>query len=140
MTNIAGKARLGENPELKIIGTGEDKKYVCEMSVKFVNAKKDKVTDEWIDNGFWADLTVWGSCAESAQRLFEVGDTIVVLDGNLFESSWPDKVDPNKIHTRFKVNATLVAPFIPDIESLCYKVRLKKKENIADEQRTGTDG
>ncbi len=122
MTDISGPARLGTNPELKTVGQGEDEQTVCELRVRFLNAKPKKDSDEWEDNGFWADVNLWGKSAESAARLFEKGDRVHII-GNMIERSWPDKENPETEHSMLQVNARFIAPYLPDLESLQYKPR-----------------
>ena len=122
MTDISGPARLAANPELKTVGQGEDKQFVCELRVRFLNNKPKKDSDEWEDNGFWANVNVWGVMAESAARLFEKGDRVVIT-GNLIERHWQDKDDEELEHSTLQVNASLIAPYLPDLESLQYKPR-----------------
>ena len=122
MTDISGPARLGVNPELKPIGQGDDRQFVCEMRVRFLNGRPKKDSDEWEDNGFWANVNVWGKAAESAARLFEKGDRVHII-GNMIERRWPDKEDPEAEHSLMQVNANFIAPYLPDVESLKYKPR-----------------
>jgi single-stranded DNA-binding protein len=131
MTDISGSARLAANPELKPIGQGDDKKYVCAMRVRFLNPKQKKDSDEWDDRGFWADINVWGPFAEPASRLFERGDR-VTISGNLVEHSWPDRDDPEVMHRTLQVDTNFIAPYLPDLESLRYKPR-KTRSGPTDE-------
>jgi single-stranded DNA-binding protein len=131
MTDISGPARLAANPELKPIGQGDDKKYVCAMRVRFLNAKPMKDTDEWKDQGFWADVNVWGPYAEPASRLFEKGDRVTIM-GNLVEHTWPDREDPEQLHHTLQVDTNFIAPHLPDLESLHYKPR-KTRNEVSDE-------
>ncbi len=122
MTDISGPARLAANPELKMVGQGEEKQAVCELRVRFLNSKPKKESEEWEDNGFWANVNVWGKMAESAARLFEKGDRVVIT-GNLIERHWQDKDDEELERSALQVNASLIAPYLPDLESLQYKPR-----------------
>jgi len=120
MTAIQGLARLGANPELKYIG--DDKKPVCEISARFINGKQDKATEEWEDQGFWAQVNIWGRCAEAAAKMFSLGDK-VIIDGNMVMVSWPDKDDPSKTVTSLKIDCHSITPYLPDLISLDYKKR-----------------
>jgi single-stranded DNA-binding protein len=136
MTDISGPARLAANPELKTIGQGDDKKYVCELRVRFQNAKPKKDSDEWEDQGFWATVNVWGNHAEPTARLFEKGDRVFIM-GNLIERSWQDKDDPEQTHRALQVDTHYVAPYLPDLESLRYKPRKSRTEQRPDTAAAG---
>jgi single-strand DNA-binding protein len=138
MTDISGPARLAGNPELKTVGQGEDKQFVCEMRMRFLNGKPKKDSEEWVDNGFWADVNLWGKSAESAARLFEKGDRVHVV-GNLIERHWPDKDDPEVEHSRLQVNASIVAPYLPDLETLRYKPRQSQQSRDDDVPADASD-
>jgi single-stranded DNA-binding protein len=122
MTDIRGPARLGDNPELKTVGQGDEKQFVCEMCMHFLNGKTNKDSEDWVDNGFWADVNLWGKSAQADARLYEKGDRVLDV-GNLIERHWPDKGDPELEHSYLQVNASIVAPCLPDIESMCCKPR-----------------
>ena len=137
MTAIQGVARLGANPELKYIDVGEDKKPVCEMRVYLVNGRQDKTTEEWRDQGFWAQVNVWGKCAEPAAKMFTTGDK-VIIDGNLVQVSWPDKDDSEKSITGMKIDTNSVSPYLPDLVSLTYKER--KSQSASREAPAASNG
>lgn len=128
MTQISGKARLGKNPELKYVGDDDDKKPVCELRVRFINGKKNKATDEWEDQGFWAQVNVWGKLAEPAAKLVSKGD-LVHIEGDLSNKVWMDKDDASKEHSMLCVDSHFIAPVISDIEALSYKPRNTNTED-----------
>jgi len=133
MPSINGYARLGKTPELKYIGEGEDKQPVCELSVKFINAKKKKGTgsgsggegegDDYDDLGFWAQVNVWGNEAEPVSRLLSKGDKVYISDGKLAEKSWPDKDNAEITKSSLQVDCRLLFPVLSNIENLTYKAR-----------------
>jgi len=139
MINISGPARLGENPVLKPIGQGEEQKFVCEVSVKLLNDKPQKTSDDWIDKGVWVDLSIWGRDAESTAKFLVKGDKININNGDLTQDTWKDKDDETKEHHRLKVNTNSISPFMSDLELLQYKQRSGNSASD-DSQRTGTDG
>ncbi len=130
MSDLSGLARLGANPELKYVGDGDDRQPVCEMRVRFLNAKKDRKTDEWIDQGFWAQVNVWGRCAEPAAKMLSKGDR-VFIDGEMVMNTWPDKDDDTLERSGVRVDTRLVAPYLPDIESLSYRERKQGGDRAA---------
>lgn len=123
MSMLQGMARLGANPELKYVGDGESKQAVCEMRLRFLNSKQDKVTGEWSDDGFWAQVNLWGACAEPAAKLYSKGDRVVVVDGNMVMNSWPDKENEGQMATGLKVDTRLVLPYLADVSVLKFKER-----------------
>ncbi|MFK5892414.1 MAG: single-stranded DNA-binding protein [Pseudomonadota bacterium] len=140
MITISGPARLGENPILKPIGQGEDQKFVCTVSVKLLNDKPKKDTEDWVDKGVWVELSVWGRDAESAAKFLVKGDKININGGDLTEDSWPDKDDASKTHRKLKVNTNSISPFMSDLDSLKYKERTSGAASEDGVKRTGTDG
>jgi len=151
MTEISGQGRLGAAPVLKSVRQGDDQQFVCELRVKFLNSKLKKNTEidikekEYDDLGFWVQVSVWGAFAESTAKLLKKGDR-VYLPGNLYQSTWPDKNDPEKENSMLKINTNLIFPYLPDIESLQYKARksssaqTKTYENDPGFPKTGTNG
>lgn len=140
MINISGPARFGDNPVLKPIGQGEDQKFVCEVSVKLMNDKPKKDSEDWVDKGVWVDLSIWGRDAESAAKFLVKGDKININSGDLIEESWIDKDDETKTHRRLKVNTNSISPFMSDLVSLKYKERSSNSGSSDEEKHTGTDG
>jgi single-stranded DNA-binding protein len=131
MTAIRGVARLTKNPVLKPVGQGDDQQLVCEMSVRFLNGKKPKNdSEDWIDKGFWAEVSTWGIMGESAAEFLRKGDKVYII-GNLVQDEWSDKDDPELTLTQLRVNASVVLPYLPDLESLQYKPR-KSNQNRKD--------
>ena len=133
MPNINGYARLGKTPELKHIGEGEDKQPVCELSVKFINAKKKKGSggegDDYEDHGFWAQVNVWGYEAEPVSKLLNKGDKVYIADGKLAEKSWPDKDNSEITKSALQVDCRLLFPVLSNIENLNYKARSGNEQN-----------
>ncbi len=138
MSDLSGLARLGANPELKYVGSGDDKQPVCEMRVRFLNGKKDKKLGEWIDQGFWAQVNVWGLCAEPAAKMLAKGDR-VFIDGEMVMNTWPDKDDDTLERSGVRVDTRLVAPYLPDLEGLSYRERKQIGDNAGQSQASGVD-
>ncbi len=142
MTAIKGLVRLGANPELRFVGSGDDKKAVCEIRGRFINNKLDKATGEWKDLGFWATVNVWGWCAEPAAKMFSKGDKIYI-DGTMVMNTWPDKENEGEEISGFKVDTNFAAPYLPDLESLRYKPRTSQhaaEQTEQFDQDEGTEG
>jgi hypothetical protein len=122
MTDISGPARLTVNPKLKPVGQGDEKQFVCELRVRFTNFKRKKNSEDFDDNGFWADVNIWGPFAEPSAEFFEKGDKVFII-GNLDERHWIDSDNPDIEHGRLQVNSSFVAPWTPDLVELRYKPR-----------------
>ncbi len=50
----------------------------------------------------WHPLVFWGPLAESAAQVLDKGQ-LLLIDGRLKHSSWPDREDPEKTHYRTEV-------------------------------------
>ncbi|MCP3963616.1 MAG: single-stranded DNA-binding protein [bacterium] len=50
----------------------------------------------------WHSLVFWGPLAESAAKVLDKGQ-LLLIDGRLKHSSWPDRDDPEKTHYRTEV-------------------------------------
>ena len=133
MSEISGQARLAKNPELKYVGQGDDKQPVCEMRVRMLNSKQKKNSEDWIDNGFWVQVSVWGKFAEPTSKLLQKGDRIF-LTGDMVEKTWPDNEDAAVEHSQLDINTNYVFPYLPDLESLRYKPRKAKDDNAAQDE------
>ncbi len=129
MSDIRGAARLGSAPTLRYIELNGEKKPVCEFKAIFLNYKKNKKAsepdDEYIDRGFWVRVSVWGKFAEQVGSKFKCGDKIYIADGSMDQDSFTPK-DAKEGDDDIKllhVDTNLIFPWVPDIESLSYKVR-----------------
>lgn len=139
MSELSGQARLAANPELKYVGAGDDKQPVCEMRVRFLNAKQDKASGEWSDLGFWAQVNVWGHCAEPAAKMLSKGDRIFI-DGSMVMDTWTDKDDENTDRSGIRVDTRMIAPYLPDIESLSYRERKQSGDQAGQVQSSQASG
>lgn len=124
MSDIQGPARLGKDPVLKFIG--DDKKPVCELRVNLQNFRKNKDDpDKPIDSGFWAQVNVWGKCAEPSSKLFSKGDRVFII-GDMDQDTFKDKESGEDV-TIFHINSNVVLPWTQDLESIQYKERKTQK-------------
>ena len=133
MTNVSGVARLGTNPELKMVGPDKDK-AVCEFRVSMTNGRYDQGNENWIDQSYWADVSVWGKMAEVVARMFTKGDRIYI-DGTQHLHKWQHE---DKDYSTFKIDSRLVFPHTLDIENMQYKPRKNKTESSAGSQNNST--
>ena len=118
MAEINGVGNLGADPVLKYIGEDSDKP-VAELRVYLSSSRKGK-DGEWVDRGEWFDVSVWGLCAEPATRMLSKGDR-VYLEGTFGVDRWMD--DEGEKCKKLKIDANLVLPWLPSLESVAYKPR-----------------
>ena len=131
MSTIQGAGRLGKDPVLKHVG--EDSKPVCELSVNFLNYRKNKQDEtQPIDTGFWVQVSVWGKFAEPASQFFKKGDRIFIVDGDLDQDSFiPQESESKEAVKILQANCNLVFPWTADLESVDYKPRQTDQQQTA---------
>ena len=106
---IVAEGNVGSS-ELKPVRTDDGDRMVLNMSVKFSSDKLNKVTGEWEDQGYWADVELWGKRAEITARLMTIGVRVLVV-GN----QWVEEYESTAVETlgqtmkRVKVRADHVA-------------------------------
>lgn len=123
MSVFQDKVRLAAPPELKYVGKGEEKNAVAELRVRVPNVKRDS-DGNFRERGFWANVSVWGKFAEPVTKMVAKGDQLFVV-GNLYQDNWNDK-ETGEERSGIKIDAKLVFPWMPDLESLKYKPRRAK--------------
>jgi single-strand DNA-binding protein len=123
MSVFQDKVRLAAPPELKYVGKSEEKSAVAELRVRVPNIKRDS-DGNFKERGFWANVSVWGKCAEQLVKLVTTGDQIYLI-GNLYQDKWKDKETGDE-KTGIKIDCRLAFPWLPDLESLKYKPRKAK--------------
>ena len=116
MAEINGVGNLGSDLVLKYIGENKDKP-VAECRIYLISARKDK-DGEWIDRGEWFDVSVWGPCAEPGAKQLGKGNR-VYLEGTFGVDRWED--DKGEERSNFKIDANLMLPWLPYLESVIYK-------------------
>ncbi|MCG5537330.1 single-stranded DNA-binding protein [Halorhodospira sp. 9622] len=84
--------------------------------------------------GFWANVSLWGSRAETAARLLPKG-TRVAVEGELFESQWVDK-ETGEERRQLEIRARHVDPDLGRIDSLT----IRRRHNAQEENTSDSDG
>ncbi len=123
MSLFIGRARLGADPELVYLG--EDSTPVLNVSVKTLDFKKNKQTDQWDDVGQWYDVALW-NYAEEAKHLFKKGNA-VFIKGSLYQ-----RTDPKTKKEFKKIDAEEMLPLTPMIQELVY-LPTKAAQKAAEE-------
>jgi len=92
MSTFIGKGNLGGKPALKYVDTkaSEEARPVAEMRVYFDHRRPDGDGGYRDEGGFWADVTIWGTKAETAARVLPKGARVCVF-GTLYKQRWTDK-------------------------------------------------
>jgi len=119
MAEIKGVGNLGADPVLKYVGDDNDKP-VTELRLYLNSGRKGK-DGEWIDRGEWFDVSLWGPCAEPAAKLLNKGDR-VYLEGTFGIDRWDDP-DNGEERSKLKIDANLLLPWLPHLESVGYRPR-----------------
>ena len=127
MANLQSLANVGSDIELKYIG--DDKRPVAQFRAYLINSKKKG--DERIDRGEWANVSLWGSCAESASKLLSVGDCVYLV-GDMGTDRWIDEKSSEEV-SALKIDARLVLPYLPYLDSLTYQPRKGKAADASSE-------
>ncbi|MEE9494432.1 MAG: single-stranded DNA-binding protein [Gammaproteobacteria bacterium] len=126
MAQIQTLANIGSVIELKYIG--DDKRPVAQFRAYMINSKTKG--EERIDRGEWINVSLWGSCAEAASKLFSVGDCIYLV-GEMGTDRWhDDKKDEDA--NALKVDARLALPYLPYLDALTYQPRKGKADPSSD--------
>lgn len=129
MSKIEGTGNLGSEPTLKYVG--DDKKPVTSFRL-YLNSTRQATEGTRIDRGDWFSVSVWGPCAESAAKLLHKGDCVFV-QGSLGTDRWDDK-ETGEGRAALKIDASLVLPYLPFIESLEYQPRKGDQSHDDDMQ------
>jgi single-strand DNA-binding protein len=83
--NLAAiSGNLTRDPELRTTGSGYP---VGNLGVAVNRRRKDKDTQEYVEETSFIDVTVWGAFAELVARKLRKGD-LVFVSGRLEQSTW----------------------------------------------------
>ncbi len=126
MAYARGAARLGRDPEFKLVGDNEP---VCELNVIMLKYRKDKSDpDNRVDKGFWVQVNVWGMFAENVSKRFVKGDKVFIVDLNLYQDTFIPEGKDDEVSV-MRGDCNLVFAWTPDLESLNYKPRQQSQNN-----------
>ncbi|WP_218080417.1 single-stranded DNA-binding protein [Anthocerotibacter panamensis] len=79
--------RAGRDPEMKYVGSGENYRPVCSLTLAVDRLKRKGDMNE----PDWFNLEIWGKTAEIAGQYVKKGSLIGVT-GNLIFNRWQDKL------------------------------------------------
>jgi len=120
-----GTGNIGQAPTLRTVKVHGEDRSVVDLRVYFDRRipMKDGSYDD--DGGFWLTVSVWGSRADNAFKLFSKGMRIEVV-GALRLETWEND---NEVRTEFRLTADKIS-----IDPICLdSVILRKRTGTADE-------
>jgi len=120
-----GTGNIGQAPTLRTVKVHGEDRSVVDLRVYFDRRipMKDGSYDD--DGGFWLTVSVWGSRADNAFKLFSKGMRIEVI-GALRLETWEND---NEVRTEFRLTADKIS-----IDPICLdSVTLRKRTGTADE-------
>ena len=120
-----GTGNIGQAPTLRTVKVHGEDRSVVDLRVYFDRRipMKDGSYDD--DGGFWLTVSVWGSRADNAFKLFSKGMRIEVI-GALRLETWEND---NEVRTEFRLTADKIS-----IDPICLdSVILRKRTGTADE-------
>ena len=120
-----GTGNIGQAPTLRTVKVHGEDRSVVDLRVYFDRRipMKDGSYDD--DGGFWLTVSVWGSRADNAFKLFSKGMRIEVV-GALRLETWEND---NEVRTEFRLTADKIS-----IDPICLdSVNLRKRTGTADE-------
>jgi len=120
-----GTGNIGQAPTLRTVKVHGEDRSVVDLRVYFDRRipMKDGSYDD--DGGFWLTVSVWGSRADNAFKLFSKGMRIEVV-GALRLETWEND---NEVRTEFRLTADKIS-----IDPICLdSVTLRKRTGTADE-------
>ena len=120
-----GTGNIGQAPTLRTVKVHGEDRSVVDLRVYFDRRipMKDGSYDD--DGGFWLTVSVWGSRADNAFKLFSKGMRIEVV-GALRLETWEND---NEVRTEFRLTADKIS-----IDPICLdSVILRKRTGTADQ-------
>jgi len=131
MSVWSGVVRLSKDPTLKAYGEGDYSTFVCNFRGKvqeWRNKKNDNAGDDgdWVDKGFWVNVSVFGSNAEAAAKLLKKGRRADVINARLTNTPYLRKVGEGEKEIEVEVDSmnldtAYVGIYLGDIASVKYK-------------------
>jgi single-strand DNA-binding protein len=96
--------RLGQDPEVKYLGNGDNTTPVASFSIGTSESYKPKDSDEWVENTEWHNIVAWRYLAEKTEKSLEKGN-LVAIEGKLTHRSWEKD---GKTHYRTEIVASKI--------------------------------
>lgn len=113
-TTWCGEGNIGQEPEYKVVKTGDGERTLLECSVYFDNPVPDG--DKFKDRGgFWATVEWWHQHAEDYSKVFKKGMRVLV-PGTLLMETYNSNTGEDR--ARMKVRADRMALLPYRIESV----------------------
>lgn len=116
---------IGQAPTLRTVKVNGEDRSVVDLRVYFDRRIPMKDGSYEDDGGFWLTVSVWGSRADNAFKLFSKGMRIEVI-GALRLETWEND---NEVRTEFRLTADKIT-----IDPICLdSVTLRKRSGTADD-------
>jgi len=90
---------LGRDPEISSTQGGT---AVAKFSVATTSSRKDKDTQEWIEQTEWHNVVFFGNTVEVIRKYLQKGKQCYI-EGTLRTSKWPDKENSNFTHYKTEI-------------------------------------
>lgn len=120
-----GIGNIGQAPALRTVKVNGEDRSVVDLRVYFDRRIPMKDGSYEDDGGFWLTVSVWGSRADNAFKLFSKGMRIEVI-GPLRLETWEND---NEVRTEFRLTADKIS-----IDPICLdSVTLRKRTGTTDE-------
>ena len=91
---------LGHKPEIKTTNSGTS---VTTLRIATSDRRKDKATDQWVDQVEWHSVIAFGNTADNCGRYLDKGRQIYV-EGKLQTRKWQDKEGKDRWSTEVLAN------------------------------------
>lgn len=91
---------LGQKPEVKTTHSGTS---VTTLRIATSDRRKDKQSEQWVEQTEWHSVVVFGSTAESCGRYLDKGRQ-VYIEGKLQTRKWQDKEGNDRWSTEVLAN------------------------------------
>lgn len=116
---------IGQAPTLRTVKVNGEDRSVVDLRVYFDRRIPMKDGSYEDDGGFWLTVSVWGSRADNAFKLFSKGMRIEVI-GPLRLETWEND---NEVRTEYRLTADKIT-----IDPICLdSVTLRKRSGTADD-------
>jgi len=122
MANVSLKGNIGSAPELKTVNVNGEDKQLVEFRMKSTEGYTDKNTNEWVDQGAWYSVAVWGDTMRDAvMKNLSKGNPVYVV-GQQTTDNWKDEKS-GEDRQNMQIRAQAVMPWLPGIESIKFEER-----------------
>lgn len=117
MAKISLKGNIATKPESKTVTIDGDKRDIVEFRMKSTEGHIGKKDQQWVDQGSWYDVTIWGEImSKSVLALLNNGDPIFVV-GDQTTNNWVEEATGDHRQS-LQIRAQVVLPWLPKLQSL----------------------